>query len=415
MTITSTTRLGLPQWSADTDAAITRVQTNAAFAELENVVAIDGQGTSTAFSAISPGVRGRYYYVTTTGTLWRDDGTQWDAINPATSYNTPGSSSPGDSAAQGSALTVARSDHRHAREAFGIASDIASMSPASGGASAGSSGSVPRADHRHALPSWGASIEVQPIVFNGSLSNGGIEKFARVDHQHPGPADPTGKGLARSGHTASFYLNAYNGSGPPGAGSYSLGDLFTDTTGVVWVCTTGGDFSGTPPTFRHADGIGVNRLAAAWNWNSTSGIAATVMPPSTWVVVEMGNSNNVGDNAVDPTTAPGSAPGYTVVHWDGIYIATCNFTWPNYASGARYMRCVVNGVVQRGRVSGQSGTNGACAIGMVKMLYLNAGDQVSFQVFQDSGATLASYLPVNPDGSGADQLNTRDLLFVSHT
>lgn len=77
MAETRTPRLGLPQWSAGTDSP-SRADFNEAFAALEQLGALDLQGTVAARPA--PGVRGRYYYATDQGQLSRDDGTAWQPM-----------------------------------------------------------------------------------------------------------------------------------------------------------------------------------------------------------------------------------------------------------------------------------------------------------------------------------------------
>lgn len=78
MPVTLTPRLSVTQWSDPSDL-FTRLQMDAAFASLENLTAIDKQVTN--FSDLgSPGVRGRYGWVTSTSALYRDDGTTWQPL-----------------------------------------------------------------------------------------------------------------------------------------------------------------------------------------------------------------------------------------------------------------------------------------------------------------------------------------------
>jgi len=96
----------------------------------------------------------------------------------APAFATAGSSAVGDSAAAGTATTVARSDHQHGREAFGTpgASAVADT------ASAGTATTVARSDHRHSREAFGT-----PVVVNGqttSLGTGSLTTLARADHVH---------------------------------------------------------------------------------------------------------------------------------------------------------------------------------------------------------------------------------------
>lgn len=77
MTVTSTARLALTQWSAGSDP-FTRAQVNASLASLESLAAIDRQGVDASRPAT--GVRGTYYYATDTVRLYRDTGTAWYGV-----------------------------------------------------------------------------------------------------------------------------------------------------------------------------------------------------------------------------------------------------------------------------------------------------------------------------------------------
>jgi hypothetical protein len=66
--------------------------------------------------------------------------------------NTPAASAPGDVGAVGVGSSAARDDHRHGREAWGLAADIGSESFGAAGA-AGASGKVADAAHVHPMPS----------------------------------------------------------------------------------------------------------------------------------------------------------------------------------------------------------------------------------------------------------------------
>lgn len=81
-----TPRVGLPQWSAGTDGP-SRADFNEAFAALETLTAIDQQGTLAQRPAA--GKRGRWWYDTGNGFVYRDTGTAWvtvagDAMMPRT-------------------------------------------------------------------------------------------------------------------------------------------------------------------------------------------------------------------------------------------------------------------------------------------------------------------------------------------
>lgn len=79
VTITSSPRLGLVQWSAETDAP-NRTQFDNAFAAIDANVAMFLDNTMANRPA--PGVVGRFFYATDTNSLWYDNGTAWIPANP---------------------------------------------------------------------------------------------------------------------------------------------------------------------------------------------------------------------------------------------------------------------------------------------------------------------------------------------
>lgn len=80
MAVTSSPRLGITRWSAGTDP-YTRAQQDGDHATLDDLAAIDAQGTLAARPAA--GTRGRYYWATDVAALFRDDGAAWTLIgNP---------------------------------------------------------------------------------------------------------------------------------------------------------------------------------------------------------------------------------------------------------------------------------------------------------------------------------------------
>ena len=89
----------------------------------------------------------------------------------------PVASAPGDTASTGAALTLALSDHRHAREAF--AAPVASVP--GDAQSSGAATSVSRSDHVHARESFG------PPASLGPANSAGVSPLvSRADHVHKG-------------------------------------------------------------------------------------------------------------------------------------------------------------------------------------------------------------------------------------
>jgi len=150
----------------------------------------------------------------------------------APAFATPGSSAVGDSAAAGTATTVARSDHTHGREAFATpgASAVADT------ASAGSATTVARSDHRHSREAFGTTITA--LTIGGTAVAGTSTGVAREDHKHAFPAGAAPSALTVSSTQATGtsaspaladHVHAMPGSAT--AGASAVGD--TAATGTA--------------------------------------------------------------------------------------------------------------------------------------------------------------------------------------
>lgn len=111
MAVTLLPRTGAPNWGAGTDP-LTRAQLNALSDRLEADMAIDGQGTLAARPAA--GKRGRYYWATDVGFLYRDTGSAWSTINAGSPLADAAPPAIGDAGAVGVSTDAAREDHTHA-------------------------------------------------------------------------------------------------------------------------------------------------------------------------------------------------------------------------------------------------------------------------------------------------------------
>jgi hypothetical protein len=87
----------------------------------------------------------------------------------------PGASAVADSAAAGSATTLARSDHRHSREAFGTPTVAAGLGKSN---AAGTATTVAHSDHDHATSS---AATIQAALANVSISAAGLAPTAPND------------------------------------------------------------------------------------------------------------------------------------------------------------------------------------------------------------------------------------------
>jgi hypothetical protein len=84
---TQTPRFNLSQWSADSDAAVTRADLDDDNLQVETLATIGSHGLIADRPA--PGVRERLYYATDTGQVSWDDGAAWHTINPTITIPIP--------------------------------------------------------------------------------------------------------------------------------------------------------------------------------------------------------------------------------------------------------------------------------------------------------------------------------------
>jgi hypothetical protein len=108
----------------------------------------------------------------------------------------PGSSAPSDTPAAGTATSLARSDHRHGREAPSGGGSVSYGSPTAsrvGDASAdGVATTVTRSDHKHSREAFGAVAANTP---GDAAANGTATTVARSDHKHGLPSFPVAHGF----------------------------------------------------------------------------------------------------------------------------------------------------------------------------------------------------------------------------
>lgn len=186
--------------------------------------------------------QGRLYVDTTNNVIWYDNGSNF--TTQLNAFAAPSGSAVGDAQAAGTAYTYARSDHVHAREAFGavtaqtsygsssgngaattvarsdhthgtvaLSSNVASAQAPGDTATNGTGTAPAKDDHKHSLPGWGVVGSMAAAnSFGGSNAAGSNATFARIDHQHALPAHDD------SAHSG-IHLNALAAA----TGNYSMG------------------------------------------------------------------------------------------------------------------------------------------------------------------------------------------------
>lgn len=128
------------------------------------------------------GTAGRLFIDTTNAVVYRDTGAAWVQL-----YDfavTPSTQAIGDAASAGTAVTVARGDHKHALPSFGAVTAETSYGGSSGN---GSAATIARSDHTHGTPSLSANVGSTQAI-GDSASNGTGTAPAKDDHKHAMPS-----------------------------------------------------------------------------------------------------------------------------------------------------------------------------------------------------------------------------------
>ena len=128
------------------------------------------------------GTVGRLFIDTTNNIVQYDTGAAWVSLYDF--GTTASTQAVGDAAAAGTAVTVSRSDHKHAMPSFGNASAQTSYGASSGN---GSAATIARSDHTHGTPSLSSNV-ASTQAFGDSATNGTGTAPAKDDHKHAMPS-----------------------------------------------------------------------------------------------------------------------------------------------------------------------------------------------------------------------------------
>ena len=136
-------------------------------------------------TAPSSPVEGQIYYDTALHQLLWWNNTSWvAAMSSAVSYGTATTQAIGDTAVDGVATTVSRSDHKHGLPAFGAVTGQTSYGSSSGN---GSASTISRSDHVHGTPSLTTNVaSTQALGDAASAGTGTLA--AKDDHKHAMPS-----------------------------------------------------------------------------------------------------------------------------------------------------------------------------------------------------------------------------------
>jgi len=167
MAVTQTERFAIYRWSSGADS-FTRAQLDASHANLEAKAA--GYHQDTSRPTAGPEWEGFIFFNTSNDGLEYCDGTAWFGLN---SYGSPTTQAFDDSASDGTATTVARSDHKHGYPGFGTPIDVSTSNQN------GTAPTVARSDHQHGLADLVVSggIIQDDSVNTDSIVDGAVTKI----------------------------------------------------------------------------------------------------------------------------------------------------------------------------------------------------------------------------------------------
>lgn len=164
MTVSTTTRLGITRWTSGSDP-FSRSHMDASHLALENKIAAFIQGTSKPLAGAQ--YLGTFFWNTSSETLSYCDGAAWtDLVAGAGGWGSPVTQAVGDVAAEGTAETSSRSDHKHGMPGWGSPVSV-SAAP-----SAGTEATLAHSDHVHDIAS--GAIDSSGMFGSGVVTNSAL-------------------------------------------------------------------------------------------------------------------------------------------------------------------------------------------------------------------------------------------------
>ena len=173
MGVTTTTRLELTRWSADTDP-LTRSQLDTTHSNLESRAAVFLSGTNRG--AYNPVTYVRsFFYDTDDEILYYSDGVDWQNLSEFGLVGAISTNTPGNVAAAGDDDTSARADHVHATPSFGSTGELAQIGTT---AAQGNNDKFARINHVHVL---GLDSVIAGTVAAGAIDSSDVFTSGVVD------------------------------------------------------------------------------------------------------------------------------------------------------------------------------------------------------------------------------------------
>lgn len=281
---------------------------------------------------------------------------------------TAGTIAPDDTAAEGSATSFARSDHRHA-----IAADVAGTIAPDDTATEGVSTSFSRADHRHAIAAAVAG-SIQP---DDAAAEGVSTSFSRADHTHGITAATAGT------------IQPDDTAAEGAATSFSRSDHRHAIAADVPVATGDSLSEGASTSFSRADHVHTEQDRLYVEANDTTG---ATLADNTETLISW--DTNAAGNAGTTLHNPGSNPSRFTASKAGLWGIDIVVGFASNPTNSRRITIRLNnaggtaGAIV-GRANNGTAPNRSTFCTLSKTFEMAANDYLEITALQDSGGGLA--------------------------